>query len=513
MIYSVALACQTNAEAIRHLIRHDRQEDLCFALWYPSHGARRFSGLIQHLVLPREGEREVHGNAWFSSAYFDRALAMARECNAGLALMHSHLGPGWQGMSADDVQTEERFAAPTLGATGLPLLGLTVGTDSAWSARFWIRVARKTYERQWCETVRVVGERLDVTYNSQLRPVPPPREQLLRTVSAWGDQAQGRLARLRVGVIGVGSVGSMVAEALARMGICDVLLMDFDVVKPHNLDRLFNATPKDAEILAPKVTVMARALRQSATAAEFAVIPLEYSVVEEEGFRAALDCDVLFSCVDRPWPRNVLNFIAYAHLIPVIDGGIHAVINRSATGLRDASWPSHVAAPTRRCMECLQQFTPEDSSLERSGLLDDPVYIQGMPKDSALLRNENVFAFSMSLASFEVLHLLSMVVLPPPYTNAGEQMYDFLHGELRVLKRGCGPTCPYPALTALGDRSGISFVGEHQAARAARAAREAQRTEPVSIPEDEPTVAISVPTPPKSWLAWLHRRLTRRHKR
>ena len=39
----------------------------------------------------------------------------------------------------------------------------------------------------------------------------------------------------RVHIIGCGSVGSTVAENLARSGVTKFTLWDFDVVEPHNL--------------------------------------------------------------------------------------------------------------------------------------------------------------------------------------------------------------------------------------------------------------------------------------
>lgn len=466
MSLSVAMPTAVHEAAAAHLLRPDMQEDLCFALWHPSRGRERTTALVRELVLPRPGERNVHGNASFQPSYFARALREATAAGAGLAFLHSHPCPGWQGMSADDVAAEQGHAAAAYGATELPLVGLTAGTDGAWSARFWERVGRRAYERRWCHSVRVAGGRLALTFHGGLSPRPAFRQELTRTVSAWGESTQADLMRLRVGVVGAGSVGSLVAEALARMGVRRVMLLDFDRVERHNRDRLLHAGPEDVGRL--KVEVLADALRRSATAEGFEVEALPWSVVEEQGFRAALDCDALFSCVDRPWPRCALNFIASAHLVPVVDGGIAVEALPSGRGLRRADWRAHVAAPGRRCLECLGQYDPALVATERDGLLDDPKYVAGLPADHPLRRSENVFAFSMADAALEVLQFLAMVVAPAGLADPGAQLYHFVPGRLDVDGRPCQPGCYFSSLAARGDHAGVSFTGRHLAAERAR---------------------------------------------
>ncbi|MEP7243785.1 MAG: ThiF family adenylyltransferase, partial [Gammaproteobacteria bacterium] len=352
--HSVAMTSDIDERARRHLLRADQQEDLCFALWNPSRGRTRTTALIEKLILPTEGERLVHGNVSFTPHYFERALTEAAASGAGLALLHSHpFGRGWQGMSKPDVRAEETNAGAVLGATDLPFVGLTLAGDNAWSARFWERTAPRTYTRKWCSTVRSVGDRLSVTYMDELAAPPRVTDSQIRTVSAWGEKAQADLVRLHVGVVGAGSVGGFIAESLARTGFEDVTLIDFDHIEVHNLDRLLYATHSD--VGASKVELLEQHLRHRATAEPFRVHAFNAAVYEEPGFRAALDCDVLFACVDRPWGRHVLNFIASAHLIPVVDGGIY--VRRDRFGeLSVADWRAHTATFGRACLQCDGQY-------------------------------------------------------------------------------------------------------------------------------------------------------------
>ncbi len=48
---------------------------------------------------------------------------------------------------------------------------------------------------------------------------------------------QEKVKKARVGIMGLGGLGSVVAVALARIGVGELLLADFDVVEPSNLNR------------------------------------------------------------------------------------------------------------------------------------------------------------------------------------------------------------------------------------------------------------------------------------
>jgi hypothetical protein len=288
-------------------------------------------------------------------------------------------------------------------------------------------------------------------------------------VSAWGEEAQQKLARLTFGVVGVGSVGSIVAESLARMGVQHIKLIDYDRVERHNLDRLLHATVDDWKKQRLKVDVVAAALSRNATAASPFIESLPLAITEDGGFREALDCDVLFSCVDRPWGRYVLNYIAYAYSIPVVDGGILIKVRKGQ--LKQASWRSHAVYYGRRCLECIGQYDASFVEVERRGDLDNPTYIEGLPVDHTLRRNENVFPFSAHLAASQIMHALHVVLNPVSIPNVGEQTYHFVDGSVDLARHSqCYPNCYFASVVGKGDAEGLPITGVDLGAAKARSA-------------------------------------------
>lgn len=466
MNYKVNIPELLNEKLKAHLIRADGQEDLCFALYNPITAMDTMGAVIVEVLFPEYGDRDVHGNVSFSSDYLDRICQIARERKCGICFMHSHPAGGWQGMSRDDIEAENMLAPRCKAMTELPLLGMTIGEDGTWSARFWIKDKPKSYRRYFCSRVCVSGKKLHVSYYDELAPKANFGVEFTRTISAWGQYKQDQISRLCIGIVGLGSVGSIVAEALVKTGVRKLILLDFDTVECKNLDRLQGIGPE--YVGQHKVHAIKKHLEKVAPCLEISIIGLPYSLVEAEGLSAMLACDIIFSCVDRPWPRYILNKISYANAIPVIDGGIDANQNKKRDNIGQARWKSHVTGPGRICLSCLGQYLPEDVSLEMSGLLEDPHYIQGLPEEHFAKRGENVFAFSLGLAGMEIQQFLSLN-LQPRGIYYGPKEFDFNTGNIDAdFDFHCKSGCEFQELIGQGDKVNAGLASPHAVAEEKR---------------------------------------------
>ncbi|MBO5939399.1 MAG: tRNA threonylcarbamoyladenosine dehydratase [Clostridia bacterium] len=84
-------------------------------------------------------------------------------------------------------------------------------------------------------------------------------ERFEREALLLGEDAIARLASSRVALFGVGGVGSYAAEALARAGVGELVLVDSDCVSRSNINRQLCAL--ESTVGLPKVEVIAERLR------------------------------------------------------------------------------------------------------------------------------------------------------------------------------------------------------------------------------------------------------------
>jgi len=76
----------------------------------------------------------------------------------------------------------------------------------------------------------------------------------------YGRHAATRIRAMRVCVIGMGGVGSWAVEALARSGVEDLTLMDYDAICPTNINRQVHAL--DSSVGDKKIAAMAQRVQQ-----------------------------------------------------------------------------------------------------------------------------------------------------------------------------------------------------------------------------------------------------------
>lgn len=68
------------------------------------------------------------------------------------------------------------------------------------------------------------------------------QEQFARTELLLGKEAIKKLQQAKIAIFGIGGVGSFVTEALARVGIGEIVLVDHDTIAESNINRQIHAT-------------------------------------------------------------------------------------------------------------------------------------------------------------------------------------------------------------------------------------------------------------------------------
>jgi len=136
---------------------------------------------------------------------------------------------------------------------------------------------------------------------------------------AWGRESQEKLSRSTALVVGVGALGSVIANTLARAGVGTLRIVDRDFLEWNNLQRQVLYTEEDVRNHLPKAVVAERHLREinSEINIEAIVADVDYGNIEQ----LCAGVDVIVDGTDNFEIRFLLNDAALKFGIPWVYGG------------------------------------------------------------------------------------------------------------------------------------------------------------------------------------------------
>jgi len=167
------------------------------------------------------------------------------------------------------------------------------------------------------------------------------------TFAPFGQAGQQALAAASVLIVGVGGLGSWVAELLARAGVGRLRLVDDDRVDPTNLHRQAMYTEADLAAARPKAEAAAAHLAQI-NAATTVEVRLE-RVTAANLPALAEGMDLILDGTDNFPTRFVINDYCVRESIPWVFGG--------AVG--DEGQVMAVVPPQPPCLRCLYETPPD----------------------------------------------------------------------------------------------------------------------------------------------------------
>jgi hypothetical protein len=314
-----------------HLFPGDGNEAVAFALCGRAR-RRDLDLLVIREVVPIPHEacrvRTPHRVSWPGTA-LESILQKATGDGLAVVKIHGHPG-GYPWFSdTDDIAEAEMF--PSVFGwldTDAPMASLIMLPDG----KLVGRSVREDGSGEPLSCIRVAGNDFLFWRGQPASTVVP--EHARRIAQSFGDGTFQLLRQLRIGVVGCSGTGSIVVEQLARNCIGELVLVDSDHVEHKNLNRIVNSTADDAGAERPKTEVLQRAITAMGLGTK--VTSFNKDLMSTEVLQELSTCDVLFGCMDSIDGRHVLNKLASAYLIPLIDVGVR--LDADGVGGIDSIW-------------------------------------------------------------------------------------------------------------------------------------------------------------------------------
>ncbi len=333
-----------------HLVGIPNVERAAYLLCRPVDTASQVR-LIVREVLPVEDSDILESSSHhmkIAPQSFIRVMKRADETKSCFVFVHSHPDGYPEHTSQDNAEESKLFSTAYIRIRTAGVHGSLIFRQSGISAgRVWFNNGSFAP----IERIRVIGKQFRFTFpNRQDEAIP---EFFDRQVRVFDKDVQLLLKRLHLGIVGVGGVGSCVAEQLVRLGVGSLLIADGEKFEASNVNRVYGSRVVDADIA--KVKITERLAADIGLGTRVDVIPK--SITFESALSAFRDCDMIFGCTDDEFGRSLLTRFAIYYGVPVFDMGVK--IDSENESIRSIQGRVTTLMPGTACLNCRGRISSE----------------------------------------------------------------------------------------------------------------------------------------------------------
>lgn len=374
---NLTLTRQLRRELWEHLFPGDQDEHGAVILAGYVRGPGGFRLLGKHLLLAQDGVDYVPGRYGYralTASFVQRAVIQARDAGLIYLAVHCHGGDDDVAFSSTDLASHERGYPALMDITGIPVGGL-VAARHALAGELWLPGGA----RQDLNSTLVPNNRFTALLPHPGTKPSPADETLNRQALLFGDRGQTLIGATSVTIIGLGGLGSIIAELLARLGVQHFVLIDPDRVDLTNLNRMVAARRldalgwlRDSRRPAPlrafaerraqtKVSMAARNIRRANPRAT--VVELPRNLSDPLALAAAANSQYLFLAADTNLARHLTNALVQQYLIPGVQAGVKIRTDDDGV-VHDLHVAIRPLIPGDACLWCQEVIDPAKLAIE-----------------------------------------------------------------------------------------------------------------------------------------------------
>lgn len=444
-------------KARSHLLKNESENFAFFLVGFATY-ENDVSFLVKDVILLQEEDLNYSqlSHSILKLGALLRITNLARSQKLALIEAHSHpFAKDNVGFSLIDIEGLKKFGPYMLDdLPGFPYAATVWGKESI-DGLYWTPDKKAPTPISEIRTIGANIERIVTTSGKKLISVKAESTlgedpvKYSRQFLAIGEDGQFRMRNSHVAIVGTGGVGSHVIQQLAYLGVRNFTIIDPDKVEKTNLNRLIGATPSDIGKL--KVKVMEKMIRSIVSKEPIKVRIIERPIWNSESLDSLKQADIILGCVDNDGARLILNEMALAYLIPLIDCGVGVGVGDGR--VTEAGGRVMVVHPDGPCLLCAKEVNWKEASND----LASPEELEMRRKLGYVSAEEvlspSVVSLNGTIASIACTEFMAMVT----GIRAAKKFtfYDMLEQTIvrRIVKPD--PKCYHCSMKAIGDKANI----------------------------------------------------------